>query len=331
MSYLAKQGLGQLSLLHRAKPNKEVLDDVAISKLHKNKIRLVKTYKKYFYKYWKRKETQIYTKTTILKSDAVTYLVTGSKHNHIAAYRTSFPFMGSFPYLGFFSLESAKEFQSELENKDYVTFIRPVYAYSTLGYFTDTILSSFFKYDDYELAELVFHELFHTIFFIKDEIGINENLANYFAVKMVEGYFKSSTEEISRKKKQDKKYKELKKEIYKLVLDLNLLYAKYKPQDKAASQEILSNFLKNKFMPKIRKSCGQLKIDIKKCYPLKRKWNNARFVGFLTYEQDVNTLEAMQKRLKLNINDFFAYIENSYKKYESSNKKKTFRSELFKL
>src|SRR5690606_28211743 len=52
------------------------------------------------------------------------------------------------------------------------------------------ILSSFFYYDDLDLAELIFHELFHTIFFIKDDVDLNENLANYFGKELVRLYFK---------------------------------------------------------------------------------------------------------------------------------------------
>jgi len=80
----------------------------------------------------------------MLENSAVTYLVVASPFNEIKAVETCFPVMGCFPYLGFFNLNSAKNFAKEKENENYVTWIRPVYAYSTLGYFTDTILSSFF-------------------------------------------------------------------------------------------------------------------------------------------------------------------------------------------
>ena len=161
ISYMTKQGMGQLSLQNRAISNDKALTDVRISPEHKDKIRKVGVYKKYFYNYFKRKSTPIYTQTTMLDSEAVTYLVIASRYDEIKAYKTCFPIINCVPYLGFFDKKDARDYREEMERKDYVTYQRPVYAYSTLGYFNDTILSSFFHYKDYQLAELIFHELFY--------------------------------------------------------------------------------------------------------------------------------------------------------------------------
>lgn len=187
--YIVDQSVGQISLLTKAVENKKVLKNVKVTKDQKEKILKIEELKKYFYQYWHKKETEIYSKTTFLKNKAVSYLVIGSPYNEIKPIENCFPLMGCFPYLGFFDENDASNFSKELENEGAVVFVRPVYAYSTLGYFTDTILSSFFHYSDYELAELIFHELFHTIFFVKDEVDLNENLANYFSKKNVRRIF----------------------------------------------------------------------------------------------------------------------------------------------
>jgi predicted aminopeptidase len=238
--------------------------------------------------------------------------------------------MGKFPYLGFFKHDSALEYQKELEGKDYISYIRPVYAYSTLGYFSDTILSSFFRYDTTELAELVFHELFHTIFFIKDEVALNENLANYFAVKMADEYFSKTKAQLAKKQESQKKHKLIKKEIYKHVKALNEIYKEKKPKTRSLSQSILSKFLKSDFMPNLKKLCSEIKVELKNCYPLHRKWNNARFVAFLTYEQDGHKFESLHKKLDLNITDYFDYIEKRYAFYEKEDPNMSFKKFLFK-
>jgi predicted aminopeptidase len=200
MNYLYEQGVGQISLQARAKDNKEILQNVRIPKDQKEKIKKIEELKLYFYNYWNKKQTRIYTQTTMLENKAVTYLVVASPFNEIKAVENCFPLMGCFPYLGFFNLSSAQSFAKELEGEDLATWLRPVYAYSTLGYFNDTILSSFFHYTDYELAELIFHELFHTIFFVKNEVELNENLANYFSKQMVEEYFIQKSNKRKRKR-----------------------------------------------------------------------------------------------------------------------------------
>ena len=88
-------------------------------------------------------------------------------------------FTGCFPYLGFFKEGEAKKYAMKQEENGFSTYTRPVYAYSSLGHWNDRILSSFFHFDSRELANLVFHELFHHIFFIKNEVSLNENLATF--------------------------------------------------------------------------------------------------------------------------------------------------------
>lgn len=328
-SYLFEQGSGQLSLLWNAEDNEELLKDQMVSEEVKQKIKLIKKYKNYFYKYWSKEPSDIYSKTTILKDKAVTHLVISSKFYEIKPAQECFPFMGCFPYIGFFSKESAKNYRLDKEREDFVTYQRPVYAYSTLGYFTDTILSSFFYFKDVELAELIFHELFHTIFFAKDEVELNENLANFFSEKMVEEYFENEPQ-LQLIKNQREKNKILKKNLVDLVKQLNTQYLTSggKKLSKAKAQELKDYFMKNVFNPKIEDVCAQNKID--NCYPLKREWNNASFAAFMTYENKANRLELLQNKLNLDLKSFYRYIEDQYESYRKNGDNKSFAGHLFK-
>jgi predicted aminopeptidase len=318
LDYLYEQSVGQMSLMNRARANEEVIKNVRIPKDDRAKIKKIEELKKYFYYYWGRKETAIYSKTSILKSKAVSYLVIASPFNEIKAEKNCFPLMGCFPYLGFFNTESAQKFAKEKENDGLITWVRPVYAYSTLGYFTDNILSSFFHYNDYELAELIFHELFHTIFFVKNEVDLNENLANYFSKEMLEGYFKSTNQEDYLKihLKEDREDKELSLLVVELVEELDKIYKNRPPQTKSEAEIVLKNYLESKFRPEILKKCQALNIEPKKCHPLEKKWNNARFAAFLTYEKNSDDIEKLQKKLKLDLKGYFNYIETKYNQYK---------------
>ena len=79
-----------------------------------------------------------------------------------------------------------------------------MHAYSTLGYFNDHILSSFFYYNEHQLAEMIFHELFHTIFFVKNEVDLNENLAQYFAQQLTMEFFKDKSQKLALQRAQRK-------------------------------------------------------------------------------------------------------------------------------
>ena len=235
LGYLTEQGIEQMKIQWKGKPNEHYLDDPKTPEKIKNKILLVGEYKKYFYHYFNEKPTDIYSKTTMLNNRAVTYLVIATPHTKIEAHEFEFPFMGSFPYIGFFQKDSAKEFAKELEeDENLVTWIRPVYAYSTLGYLEDRILSSFFQYDDVELAELVFHELFHTILFIKDEVDLNENLANLYGKELLKEYFKDRPELADYIANEEKKEKLSKRKMKQFMTDevvAKLRYAHAVPTD----------------------------------------------------------------------------------------------------
>lgn len=91
----------------------------------------------------------------------------------------SFPFLGSFPYKGFFDLEKAKEELRGLKEQNYDARIRPVGGWSTLGWFSDPILSNMLERSEGRLADLISHELTHSTLFVKNDIQFNENLASF--------------------------------------------------------------------------------------------------------------------------------------------------------
>lgn len=331
-NYLYEQSIGQMSLLSTGKDNREMLKSVRVPKSQKEKIRKIEELKKYFYKFWGKKETKIYSQTTMLKNKAVTYLVIVSPYEQIRAEENCFPLMGCFPYLGFFSLKSAKDFAKEKEGENFVTWIRPVYAYSTLGYFTDTILSSFFEYDDYELAELIFHELFHTIFFVKNQVDLNENLAMYFSERMLEDYFISINRmeyaKFEQKKIED--HKQIKTLVVTLVNELQTLYKSLLPKTKEEAEAILFEFLEDRFKVEVMKKCQSLNIQPKDCFPLERKWNNASFAAFLTYEKKSNDLASLQKKLGLDLKGYYNWIGQKYDSFLEQAEEEDFETYLFK-
>ncbi|MBF0301040.1 MAG: aminopeptidase, partial [Oligoflexia bacterium] len=246
LSYVIEQAQGQLKLQNRAKDNNVLLKDPSISKEYKEKISEIAKYKKFFYDFFEKKSTSIYSRTTILDRKAVVYLVVASKFYEIKAKKECFPFLGCFPYIGFFNKEKAGSYAKKLENEGYVTTMYPVYAYSTLGFFEDTILSSFFEYDKYDLAELIFHELFHTILFMKNDGELNENLANFFSKELVKIYFSNEKKELQEYIKINDSYDEIKKVIVEKVKILQDKYDKEKPQTSTDASKILNSLNKNK-------------------------------------------------------------------------------------
>jgi len=331
LDYLYEQGMGQISLQSKARDNHEMLKNVRVPSEQKSKIKKIQELKKYFYKFWSKKETRIYSQTTMLKNKAVTYLVVASPFYEIKAEETCFPLMGCFPYLGFFNLASARDFAKNKEQEGLVTWVRPVYAYSTLGYFTDTILSSFFHYSDYELAELIFHELFHTIFFINNQVELNENLANYFAKEMLEEYFRNTNqlEYLHIQQKEEVEDKKLRKTVVNLTVELQEHYQQLLPKTRADAEVLLAEFVEKRFKPEILLKCQELNIPPKNCFPLERQWNNASFAAFLTYEKKSDDLEGLQKKLGLDLRGYYNWIAKKYNEFKKQTEVTDFSKYLF--
>ncbi len=313
ISYITEQGIGQFSLEINDIDNEEFLADPNQKEEHKEKVRIVERAKSYFYQYYALKPTPIYNEVKILDQPAVTYLVIHSRVDKIKPIPTSFPIVGSFPYLGFFNLESAKNFVKEKEEEGFQTYLRPVYAYSTLNHpllpFHDNILSSFFYYDERSLTELIFHELVHTIIFVGDNVQFNENLAQFVSEQMALEYFNDSIEKQNQLKSRKEKNLKLNQAIVKESKNLQELY------DKAGSNyvEIQKKYLKGPFRKNLSKVCKQL--ELLACWPIEKEWNNARFAALGTYEAKRNRLAEIYKKSNLKLKDFvlkLIHLENQF-------------------
>lgn len=336
-SYIANQSIGQMKLLWNATENKELIKSGKLSLEQINSINQIEVYKDYFYKFWANKindeKSNIYSKTTLLDRDAVTYLVIASPKEKVEALEECFWFVGCFPYLGFFSLEDAKAYAIKKKGEGNEIYLRKVLAYSTTGRFNDPILSTFFSYNEFELAETIFHELFHTIFFIKNEVDVNENLANFFGKKLTMQYFKEQGRalELSTFFQEEEKMRSL----MEVIVSLGKVYAQNLEKFIAEEQNIEREkfkeaYISNEFLPAIKKECQKINLSEEKCWPLKITWNNASFAAFFTYEKGQDFFEKLYLNNDSDLKKMYSYIEERYKSYQSDQKGyEDFESYLF--
>ena len=89
-----------------------------------------------------------------------------------------YPFLGCAIYRGYFDRRAAEREAARLSIHHDV-YLYPVTAYSTLGWFDDPILSSFVHYDDASLADLIFHELAHSVVYVPGDSRFNESFAGF--------------------------------------------------------------------------------------------------------------------------------------------------------
>lgn len=326
IDYLLQQAHGQLQIQYDGVNNQELLADPNISEQVKKNVLDIMRAKTFFYRYFNQKPESIYSKTTLLDRDAVSYLVIVSPYDRVEALKTRFPIVGEFPYLGFFSQEMAQKYQKKQEKKGFVTYQRAVYAYSTLGYFEDRILSSFFQYNREDLLEMIFHELFHTIFFIKDEVQLNENLANYFGKELLLEYLPDP--ELREKKQREYRHTQERMEL--LVRTAKSLDEEYKKHDllsRNQAQDILNQKV-FQYREEVKNICQSQGLVT--CPWEKISWNNARFASYLTYEAGQNFIHELRIKNKFSLAELREYLQKLYKDYKKNKVRTSFEDVLKK-
>jgi predicted aminopeptidase len=88
-----------------------------------------------------------------------------------------FLFAGCVSYRGFYSEESAQRHAASLVDEGFDVYVGGVPAYSTLGWFSDPVLSTFIQFPEPEVARIVFHELAHQLVYVKGDTMFDESFA----------------------------------------------------------------------------------------------------------------------------------------------------------
>lgn len=88
-----------------------------------------------------------------------------------------YPIAGCVSYRGYFSEEAALRYADKLAAQNFDVYTGGVDAYSTLGWFDDSLLSTVADRPDYQLAALIFHELAHQVAYLPGDTTFNESFA----------------------------------------------------------------------------------------------------------------------------------------------------------
>lgn len=89
---------------------------------------------------------------------------------------------GCLSYRGYFDRDAAGQFAEGLRQQGFDTWVGPITAYSTLGWFADPVLDTMLRRGEAELARVLFHELAHQKLYIKNDTEFNEAFADAVAI-----------------------------------------------------------------------------------------------------------------------------------------------------
>src|SRR5687768_6870498 len=186
--YGIEQGRGQMNIVWNAKPVEHFLESPTFPDSLKEKLRLINRVRQFAIDSLSLKDTKNYKTLYDQKGEEIMWVVMASEPFRLKAKEWHFPVIGSVPYKGFFDKQKAIKLRDELIAEGWDVNIRNPGGWSTLGWFTDPILSDMLERSEGDLANLIIHEMSHATIFIKDSIDFNENLATFIGDRGAEKF-----------------------------------------------------------------------------------------------------------------------------------------------
>jgi predicted aminopeptidase len=286
--YGLRQGKGQLNIVWNAKPVEEFMNDSSFADSLKSKLRLIAEVRRYAIDSLALKDTKNYKTLYDQKGEEIMWVVTACKPFALEPKEWTFPVVGSVPYKGFFQKKLAFELREELMKEGWDVSIRNPGGWSTLGWFTDPILSKMLERSEGDLANLIIHEMSHSTIFVKDSIDFNENLATFIGDRGAEQFLISKYGKDSKEYRQyineDKDYLKFADHMLRASHKLDSLYKTMKDTTPVETRKQV----KEEMIRKIIFSLDTISFSRNDKKPSSRFQkqlpNNAYFMNFLRYQ-----------------------------------------------
>jgi predicted aminopeptidase len=314
--YGIRQAKGQLTIIWNAKPVDEILNDPAFPDSLKTKLLLIDEVRRYAIDSLGLKDTRNYRTVYDQKGKELMWVVTACEPFSFTPKEWRFPVVGTVPYKGFFDSTLAVSLRDELVRDGWDTSIRNPGGWSTLGWFTDPILSKMLERSEGDLANLIIHEMVHATIFVKDSVDFNENLANFIGDRGAERFllhkYGVQSAELKDYLQEEMDYEKYINHMLRGVTALDSLYKTFTEEilveDKRRKKEriivqIISSMdtLKLVFVPK-------LSTRFREKLP-----NNAYFMNVIRYQSKQDDLwYEFTINFRSNLKQYIIYLKEKY-------------------
>jgi len=188
LSYYTQAAQGQLELLTDSRPIDDWLADPATKPTLRHRLEAARQIRRYAIQELKLPDNGSYTNFTNLKRPYVLWNVVATPELSLKPMQWCFPVAGCVNYRGYYSKDEAQAYARQLRAQGHDVEVGGVSAYSTLGWFSDPLISTFIHYPDAELARLIFHELAHQVVYAPGDSKFNESFASAVEQAGVEGW-----------------------------------------------------------------------------------------------------------------------------------------------
>jgi len=178
LEYYAQAAGGHLEVMRLSVPIEERLHDADTPEPLRAKLAKVLAIREFASRELSLPDNGSYRRYADIGRPFVVWNVFAAPEFSVKPVESCFLFAGCVSYRGFYSEEAAQRHSAELADQGYDVYVGGVAAYSTLGWFSDPVLSTFIQYPEPEVARIVFHELAHQLAYVKGDTMFNESFAS---------------------------------------------------------------------------------------------------------------------------------------------------------
>jgi predicted aminopeptidase len=175
--YLLQSAQGQLDLMSKREPIKQVLDKASTPPALRTQLEAVTAIRDFATRQLGLPDNGSYRSYADLGRPYVVWNVVAAPEFSVDPKEWCYPFVGCVAYRGYFKEQGARRFAADLQGKGFDVAVGGVAAYSTLGHFNDPVLNTMMGWNDVELAAIIFHELTHQLLYVPNDSSFNEALA----------------------------------------------------------------------------------------------------------------------------------------------------------
>ena len=297
---------GQLQLLRAREPVEKVINDSSRDATLREHLAQAQKARAFASEHLHLPDNQSYRLYADIHRPHVVWNVFATQEFSLTPLNHCFPIAGCVAYRGYYSQSAARGEAAIQRLQGMDVSIGGVEAYSTLGWFNDPILNSMMGWGDERLATLIFHELAHQRFYVKDDTEFNESFATFVeqeGTRQWRAFRGLPADTDSRLKQRD--------QFIELVLDtrsrLEKLYVQSMPVEQMRERKAaeFEQFRRSYRLMRDSQWSGDKRYDAWVNAPL----NNARLLPFGLYDQWVPAFSTLFKKVGGDWLKFYAEVE----------------------
>ncbi len=301
--YYVQAAKGQMEVMRKREPLNEVIANPDTSPELAARLRLLDEARDYSISELGLPDNNSYRTYAELERDYVVWNVFAAPEFSLTPKQWCFPIAGCVSYRGYFSKEKAIKESQRLAEDGFDVAVGGVAAYSTLGNFSDPILSTMMHWGDVHLIAVLFHELAHQVVYVKDDSAFNESFATAVEEFGVKHWLQSREQEalfadyVARRDYQQR----LADIVAEARTELENIYSSDTPTEtkRGLKSQRLSALVEDVTAEAERsglESSGWLKDGL----------NNAHLISTTLYEGRLPAFRALFRRCENDINCFYA-------------------------